>query len=580
MPFFRDLLLQLNELLPQQMRMRKYLGVAIFLLVVLALAFWSFFYGRGIDYEVLYADLNAEQTKIVKDELTRGGVPARFEQSGRGVTVRVPQGKALDWRIELAQKVGIEGTGKGWSIFDPRDFGMTSEEFQVKKYRAQKGELARTISAISIVKAATVELALPEKELFVKEQKPPKASVMLTLYPNAVITPQQVATIQAFVAGSVEDLLPENVNVADTEGNQLSQTGKPDEATEKLNSQERLLDMHKKERKEYEKYLENKILAAFNPVFGPGHVKANVSVDFDFTAKEESAIKYDPTMVPISTAKTIKGFGKDSALAVGITGAAAHTENVRSITSGTLAGKGEYLQEDINNYNVGKTESKTLFAPYVIRRITASVVVDDKPTSVTMGDDGEVKVLKRTPLDKTEIKQLSDTVKGIVSFNEERTGGTPDEVVVSNIAFSPIMEESSYAVLSSLEKQKENRRFLKWCILWGVAGVVGLVFLWPLRRVLFAPAATRRLEGGAELAVLPDAAERAYLRPPEEMAALTGGAAAAATALGAPETGQLEIPASPEMMKARLGELDDEILELSRSNPKKVPLVLRSWMET
>jgi len=571
MPFLRDFFLQLNELLAQQTRTRRLFAGSILLAVVLLLGFRVARFGRTVDYEVLYSDLNADQAKIVKDELTRAAEPYKFEQSGKGLTVRVPQGKALDWRLELAQKVGVEATGKGWSLFDLRDFGVTSEEFQVKKHRALRGELARTISALNMVRSAVVELALPAKELFVKEEKPPKASVLLALYPNAAITPQQVATIQALVAGSVEDLAPENVTVADTQGNQLSRAGKPDMMTEKLDNQERLFDMHKKQRKDFEEYLENKILTAFNPVFGPGHVKANVSVDFDFTAKEENTIKYDPTTVPISSARTIKGLGRDSSLAVGITGAAAHTENVSAVTSGTAPSRAEWLQEDVNNYNVGKTESRTVFAPYVIQRITASVVVDDKPTSVTVGENGVARVLSRKRLDPAELKQLTATVKGIVSYNEERTGGTPDEVVVTNIAFSPTGEESPFMMVTNLEKQKRNMMLIKYGIL-VVAGLAVLVFLWPLRRVFHVPVPGRRLAGPAELEALPEAPERAYLRPPEHIAAIPGGEA--------PPAALAEPPAPPDMVRARLSELDDEILELARSNPKKVPLVLRSWMES
>jgi flagellar biosynthesis/type III secretory pathway M-ring protein FliF/YscJ len=56
------------------------------------------------------------------------------------------------------------------------------------------------------------------------------------------------------------------------------------------------------------------------------------------------------------------------------------------------------------------------------------------------------------------------------------------------------------------------------------------------------------------------------------MAAIPGGEA--------PPAALAEPPAPPDVVRARLSELDDEILELARSNPKKVPLVLRSWMES
>jgi len=75
MPFLRDFFLQLNELLAQQTRTRRLFAGGILLAVVLLLGFRIAGFGRTIDYEVLYSDLNADQAKIVKDELTRAAEP-------------------------------------------------------------------------------------------------------------------------------------------------------------------------------------------------------------------------------------------------------------------------------------------------------------------------------------------------------------------------------------------------------------------------------------------------------------------------------------------------------------------------
>lgn len=208
MPFFKDLAAQLNELLARQSLTRKLFALLVLLGVVALLVTQTVRFAGSPNWEVLYADLNAEQAKLVKDELTRAGEKFQTGKSREGFVVRVPEGRALDWRLELAQKVEAQGAGKGWDLFDPKEFGITSEEFKVKKYRALRGELSRTISRMNMIKSAVVELALPKEEIFAKDQKPPKASVLVTLQPDVTLSRSQVETIQSLVAGSVEGLTP------------------------------------------------------------------------------------------------------------------------------------------------------------------------------------------------------------------------------------------------------------------------------------------------------------------------------------------------------------------------------------
>ena len=117
-------------------------------------------------------------------------------------------------------------------------------------------------------------------------------------------------------------------------------------------------------------------------------------------------------------------------------------------------------------------------------------------------------------------------------------------------------------------------------------GIAALMFLvWPLVRILgagpsVAPAGAA-LPGGGALA-LPAVTGRTMLTGPrghprstEEQAAIEGGAAAGE--LPAPEG--LSPMTSEQETAARSGQLDHEILDLARENPKKVTLVLRSWLE-
>jgi flagellar M-ring protein FliF len=88
---------------------------------------------------------------------------------------------------------------------------------------AREADIARSIEAINVIKAARVQLALPEQSVFLRESPASSASVMLTLQPGQSLAVTQVRAIRHLVAASVASLLPENVSIIDQSGALLSQ---------------------------------------------------------------------------------------------------------------------------------------------------------------------------------------------------------------------------------------------------------------------------------------------------------------------------------------------------------------------
>ena len=77
--------------------------------------------------------------------------------------------------------LAVNGEHEGYQLLD--SLGMSSTDFQqnVAMKRALEGELANQIQNIVGVSDATVNLAMPQQTLFLADQKPPTASVLLTL---------------------------------------------------------------------------------------------------------------------------------------------------------------------------------------------------------------------------------------------------------------------------------------------------------------------------------------------------------------------------------------------------------------
>jgi flagellar M-ring protein FliF len=126
---------------------------------------------------------------------------AKMMLAGQGLPKAQPSGDAMLAALPMGASRAIEGeTLRG----------------------AREADLARTIEAIDAVKIARVHLALAEPSVFVREEKPAAASVLLTLQQGRSLGEAQVRAIRHLVASSVPGLSAEQVSVIDQSGALLS----------------------------------------------------------------------------------------------------------------------------------------------------------------------------------------------------------------------------------------------------------------------------------------------------------------------------------------------------------------------
>lgn len=579
MPFFRDFLLQTNELLAQQSVTRKLIAFCVLLAVLIFGVVQLFQYGKHIEYEVLYAGLDAESAKTLTDAMAASapGIPKQILQDERGWTIKVPSDRVLDLRLELAPNIQGGGGRVGWELFDRTSIGVTDFTQKINRQRATQGELERTIQGIDVVKMAKVKLAIPDESLFMREEEEPKASVFVELYPKSLLSSSKVQAIQALVAGSIEGLQPGSVTVVDAGGRLLSKAP-DDEGAETADLDARILlaEQQEKQRKDYERYLEDKIETSLSKVFGPEHISARVNVDFDFTAKEVNELKYNPKSVPLaeSISRTAQVYGSSSGVSGGIAGSSAHLPPDAGFTSSAISGavvSPLTTEQTITNYNVGKTETKTVYPPFEIRRITAAVLVDHIPVE-KRDTDGKLLEVTQEKLQPEDLKNIEDQVRQIINYSEDRPGGVSDMVTVSQMAFRSPQSTSPEGPLSTFQRQ----RFILMGIKYGLLALAVLLLVLFVVRPLMHIIAPRPLGLG-----VPMREAAASIAGPELRQALPDGTPASGSLGGETARGALPGPASLKRnLTAQEHSLDKEILELARSNPKKVSLVLRSWIES
>jgi flagellar M-ring protein FliF len=129
-------------------------------------------------YTVLYSGIDETQLSQVVDSLEASGIPYRLE--GGGSRVLVPQDSVYRVRADLASD-GIQGSvvPKGYELLDEQGLSVSDFRQRVDYQRALEGELSRTLGAMGAISAATVHLVIPEEALFVENQEPVTASVLI-----------------------------------------------------------------------------------------------------------------------------------------------------------------------------------------------------------------------------------------------------------------------------------------------------------------------------------------------------------------------------------------------------------------
>src|SRR5216110_675179 len=194
------------------------------LTAVLALAWWV---QRPL-YRPLFTNLAAEDASAIVEALRAEKAPFRLEDGGRAILV--PAERLYELRLALASRGLPEGGGVGFEIFDKQTLGQTDFLQRLNYQRALQGELGRTIGQLGGVEAARVHLALPERSLFVAEDRRPSASVVVKLVQGRTLSAAQIDGIVHLVAASVEGLQPEAVTVVDEAGRILTSDRRGGEA--------------------------------------------------------------------------------------------------------------------------------------------------------------------------------------------------------------------------------------------------------------------------------------------------------------------------------------------------------------
>lgn len=422
-----------------------------FIMIMLTMGFIGGIIGvtqwaRKPDFGLLYGELNPKESGEIIELLKDESVP--YQISSNGSALLIPSEKIYEMRLRLASK-GLPREESGYELLDKVGFGTSDFIQRVNYRRAIQGELAKTIRHLDYVEWAQVHLAMPEVSLFVEDEKPSTASVILKMKArsNGVLKPEQVASITHLVSSSVEGLKPENVTITDTRGNLLSKK-------ESSSSNAGVSNDQLEVKKNIEEYFVAKAQDILERIVGSGKSVVRVSADLDFKHIDEKLIEFDPERrVPKVQTVTTRVSGGAPFSGGGMPGMQA---NLNLSQSGIIQSVGSSEEEETaqTQYELSKTERVIADHGASLKRMSVAVLVDGTYEENKSADGKIQKVY--VPRNKDDISRIAALVKQAIGIDE--SGNRNDGFEIQNVQFyEPSYEEEE----ASIKKEQRNEFMLK-----------------------------------------------------------------------------------------------------------------------
>lgn len=351
-----DVLKQRWQTLSAHARVLFFLAVFAVLGLLVAGSLWLL----RDDYQVLFADLRAQDAAVMVGELERMKIPYRLAENGTAILVE--QDAVYKTRLKLMGK-GIDLQGSvGLELFSNNDFGMTEFAQRVNYQRALQGELARTIMGFDEVKHARVHLVLPESGLFRRATAKPKASISMVMKGNTRLAPEQVLGIQRLVAAAVPEIDATAVTIVNQAGVALSKQVQDENVAPQGSTRLEL-------KRQFEEYLSAKVMGVLDRAVGQG--KAIVSVDATLNFDQVKVTQENVLPLPNSVGQSVGA----------VTRRRETQQGGEPVPDATQPGSRQALMQGSSSSEVeyvnGKRIEHIVSMPGGIRRLSVGVLVPD-----------------------------------------------------------------------------------------------------------------------------------------------------------------------------------------------------------
>lgn len=363
---------------------------------------------------VLYAQL---------DDADRAAVVGSLDAAGIGYTIDNQTGALTVGEDDLYRARMLVASDGALAVPDaaasldslPLGASRTLEGERLRAAREQ--ELMLTIQQIDGVESVRVHLAQANKSVFVREDTPPTASVMVRMARGRQLSDSQVSAIVNLVGASTPGLSPDAVRVVDQNGRLLSDKASAD--ADRLELQVRM-----------EEKLRTQLDTLLTPMLGAGNFTSEIQLELDMDEVTSARESYDKDGV-LRTETQAQSQTTGPGQAGGIPGVTANTPPPPTVAQpgapqGTpapgAAGQVNGESSATRTFELGREVSVANAAPGKVKRLSVAVAIS------------QAAMKGAKPADIEQVKQL---VAAAVGANPQRG----DQVTVMARPFEPVSAE-------------------------------------------------------------------------------------------------------------------------------------------
>jgi len=453
-----------------------------------------------------------------------------------------------------------------WDVFKMDRWTLTDFERNVQLQEAIRKSLVMHIEALNDVDSAEVSLVLPEDALFMEDQNPVTASIIITPRPGSDITENRnkIEGIVKLVKYAVEGLQDDNIVITDHNGNQLNDFA----GLEDLDRLE-LAKREMRTKSDLETRYKRAILTELQQIFGSDRVKIiNVDITLNMGKKTVETEEHFPiTMIednprtPYSETEVVESITISENLVdeqfkgtgfnpEGPPGQEGQTPPAYKDLEGMV---GEYSNKQTTRNEVVNTRnSYEEKSPWEIERITVGAAIDgiwkwkyDEEGEVLFTPDGSIQ-REYLPVSQEDLSKAKTLVEHAIGYNRERG----DSVSVEHLQFD---RTSQFFEEDEAFKAKARTRQ---AILYAIIGVAAIIVAFIVFRFVSREIERRRKLREEELSRQHQAMREAALRSAEEEG--------------------VEVQMSVEE-RARL-EMQENAINMAREHPEDVAQLIRTWL--
>lgn len=372
--------------------------------------------GSGPQYVRLYSRLDPDESNEIVVWLEDNDIPYQLRDGG--ASVEVPIQDVQRARIELVD-LGLpttQGVSEGFELFSDRDL-MTNQWLQnVNFMRALQGTLQRQLNQFDFVRKSFVFIREAPEQLFVSEQKPSQANVILET--NRQLTKREVKAVLHMVSSfGGANLNPKNITLSLSDGTLLHSPAEDEFAS--------LASGKLEAQAELEAQREAKVRKAFQDLGVNAIIKVSVLMDW---TDEERNVRQVTAGQTVSTEETSTTITSTEGPPEGAPGAVANIPE--GLGAAGTAGSSEQTSVLTETIDPSESLTKTTVRPGVVQKFRVSAFIEGSYAPVLDENGDDTGQTEYQPLSDEDIDKYTQFIANAVGTGEEET-----EIVVFDHPF-------------------------------------------------------------------------------------------------------------------------------------------------